>query len=236
MRFHDSRFSNAISAVFLAACSSDEVRGSSPDSGAAGASGAVVTSSGGSTSGRAGSDRKPGTAGGGVPNAAGGVTANGGFTAAGGVTATGGVTGTGGARTGGSGGAGGVAGDAASGGTTAAGGSAGSGDAGMDCVTAGTELCEDFESGDIDARKWQKPMPSGMVTVTVDTAHAHGGRYALHVHGVAGQINNGTLTEAVTFPAKNNSFYARIVAYFYPDLPAMPGGDFHTGIIVGRGN
>ena len=103
------------------------------------------------------------------------------------------------------------------------------------CVTAGTELCDDFESGRIDPAKWTMPAPSSGVIVTLDGQHAHSGRYAVHVHGVAGQINKGMLAESVTFPAKDNSFYARIFAYFTPALPQMDGGDFHTGFIVGSG-
>jgi hypothetical protein len=80
------------------------------------------------------------------------------------------------------------------------------------------------------------PKPSSGVTVTLDGQHAHSGHYAVHVHGVAGHQNKGLLSESVTFPARNNSFYARMFAYFSPDLPAMDGGDFHTGFIFGSGN
>ncbi|HEX3597468.1 MAG TPA: hypothetical protein VHU80_20310 [Polyangiaceae bacterium] len=137
-------------------------------------------------------------------------------------------TGTGSAGTTGSGGA-------AAGGNAGSTGNGGAGGAMATCVTAGTELCDDFESGHIDGAKWQMPKPSSGVSVTLDDSRAHGGKYSVHVHGVAGQINNGVLAETVSFPAQNNSFYARIFAYFLPDLPAAPGGDFHTGFIVGSG-
>jgi hypothetical protein len=104
------------------------------------------------------------------------------------------------------------------------------------CVTGGTELCDDFESGHIDPAKWMAPKPSSGVTIALDGQQTHSGHYAVHVHGVAGQQNKGILTESLTFPAKNNSFYARMFAYFSPDLPAMDGGDFHTGFIFGSGN
>lgn len=103
------------------------------------------------------------------------------------------------------------------------------------CITAGTELCDDFESGALDMKKWHPPKPNSGVTVTVDDSKAHSGKYAVHIHGVAGKQNFGVIAESVTFPAQNNSFYARVFAYFYPDLPAATGGDFHTGFIVGTG-
>jgi hypothetical protein len=99
----------------------------------------------------------------------------------------------------------------------------------------GNELCDDFESGKIDPLKWTMPKPTSTATVSIDDTKGHSGTHSVHIHGVAGEINNGVIAEAVTFPAKNNSFYARIWAYFYPDLPAMTGGDFHTGFIVGTG-
>ncbi|HEX4474678.1 MAG TPA: hypothetical protein VH142_06350 [Polyangiaceae bacterium] len=95
-------------------------------------------------------------------------------------------------------------------------------DAGKPCVTAGTELCDDFESGQIDGAKWETPKPSDGVSVVVDREHAHGGNYALHIHGVAGQINNGVLAESATFPAQSNSFYARILAYGTPSFEFGP--------------
>ncbi|HEX4336602.1 MAG TPA: hypothetical protein VH062_11850 [Polyangiaceae bacterium] len=170
------------------------------------------------------------TGSGGMPLAAGGESAAGGTSAGGSIGAPPAVGGSIGASP-------------AAGGTTSRDASApDAGMAGKDagpakplCVTAGTELCDDFESGHIDAARWQSPKPSNGVTLTVDDVHAHGGKYAVHIHGVADQINNGVLAENVTFPAKNNSFYARIFAYFHPDLPAAPGGDFHTGFIVGSG-
>jgi hypothetical protein len=238
-RPYEPRFSSAVAALFvLAGCSSDNAGRPSPDPGTGGAAGAPASTTGGAPSAGSG-----GTQSGGAPTTGGvaghgtdsGVAGSGGTFANGGATTmTGGAVGSGGIVDAGSdaarGGAGGIA---ASGGASGASGAGGAGGAG--CVTAGTELCDDFESGHIDSLKWQTPKPSNNVTVTVDEMHAHSGKYAVHVHGVAGQINNGVIAEAVTFPAKSNSFYARIFAYFYPDLPAAQGGDFHTGFIVGSG-
>jgi hypothetical protein len=140
---------------------------------------------------------------------------------------------------GGAGASGGTAGASGGGAAGASGGSTGfsgaAGGLGAPCATQGNELCDDFESGQIDPNKWTMPQPTPSATVTLDGLQTHSGKYAVHIHGIAGQINNGVIAENVTFPAKNNAFYARIFAYFYPDLPAMPGGDFHTGFIVGTG-
>ena len=69
------------------------------------------------------------------------------------------------------------------------------------CVTMGNELCDGFESGTLDLQKWLPPKPnSAMVAVTLDDSKAHSGTHAVHIHGVAGQINNGVIAETVTFP------------------------------------
>jgi len=154
---------------------------------------------------------------------------------------------------GGAGGAGSVAptgGSGGSGGTDGAGaaGAGGNSDAGIAdargvdadgsavrCVTAGTELCDDFESGPIDLQKWKINKPSSSATITVDGIHVHGGSKAVHIKVVPGQQSTAMLTEAVTFPAASNAFYTRIFAYFTPDLPVAAGGDFHMGFIFGTG-
>ncbi|HEX3852785.1 MAG TPA: hypothetical protein VHW01_17600, partial [Polyangiaceae bacterium] len=130
----------------------------------------------------------------------------------------------GGAASGGAGGAGGTAGS---------GGNAGSGGSG--CTSAGTELCDNFEGGVIDKALWQTPKPSTGVTVAVDNSRPHAGKYSLHIHGPAGGHNAGVIAEAVTFPARSNSFYARIFAYLYPDLPQTQGSNYQMGFIYGTG-
>jgi hypothetical protein len=101
------------------------------------------------------------------------------------------------------------------------------------CVTAGTELCDDFESGMLDPATWKvnKLANDG---VTVETGLAHSGQYAVHLKLVAGQHNIAQITENVTFPASANAFYTRAFAYFSPDLPSGTG--FHMGYIVASGN
>jgi len=137
--------------------------------------------------------------------------------------------------TAGSGGSAGSAGAAgAAGNAGSAGASGGAGGALATCVTAGNELCDDFESAQLDPSKWQTN-PTQSAAVTVDTLHAHSGKYAVHIHVTAGQQTTAQITEAVTFPAKNDAFYTRIFAYFSPDLPIEAGADFHTGFIVASG-
>jgi hypothetical protein len=98
------------------------------------------------------------------------------------------------------------------------------------CLTSGKQLCEDFEGGVIDAARWQQTK-QGSAQIVVDDVHAHGGRYAAHLKLEAGKQSVAMLTESVTFPAANNSFYARAYLYFTP----APGGDFHMGFILGIG-
>ncbi len=106
-------------------------------------------------------------------------------------------------------------------------------DAAPACATAGTELCDDFESGDLNAKIWTTTKLAND-TVTVETGRAHSGNYAVHVKMVAGQHNNAQIAEAVTFPAKDNAFYTRAYAYFAPDIPSGTG--YHMGYIVASGN
>jgi hypothetical protein len=103
------------------------------------------------------------------------------------------------------------------------------------CKTAGTELCEDFESGALDARIWGQHA-SGGATLSVDGAHTHAGAFALHVKLMAGKQSTAQLTDAVTFPAKNNTFYTRAWIYLDPDLPADDMGGFHMAFLLATGN
>ena len=172
------------------------------------------------------------------------------------------VTGSGGAGASGSGGAGGDvagAGGAPSGaaGTNGAAGSASpdaatgqdggadvaadapteasAGDAAAACKTVGTELCEDFESGEINPQIWGMSKTSG-TSLTVDQMHVHGGMYALHVKLTAGAQQTAQITDAVTFPAQSNTFYTRAYFYFSPDLPADMMGGYHMAYLLATGN
>jgi hypothetical protein len=192
--------------TLLASCA-----GGAPAGEAAGrAGGSGETTSSGAASTLAGS---AGASGGSVGGAAGGAAPNAGSAGA----ATGGASAS-----------------AGSAGTAGAAGSAGAA-GGASCVTSGQQLCEDFESGQIDPARWKLTKPTASASITVDGEHVRSGQYAAHIAIVAGQQSIAMLTEAVTFPAANNSFYARAFMYFAPDLPAAPGADFHMGFIFGIG-
>ena len=148
-------------------------------------------------------------------------------------TAGGGDGGTNGVSGAATGGAPGAAGNAGTAGTSNVGGSGGTG--GAACITAGSELCDGFETGQIDVAKWQLPTPTSGTTVAVDSSRVHSGKYAVHIHGTAGTRNNGVLAEGVTFPAQRNAFYTRIFAYFYPDMPQGAGANYQIGFIFGTG-
>jgi len=105
------------------------------------------------------------------------------------------------------------------------------------CITAGTELCEDFESGKLDPHLWKINLGGPSPSMTVDGVHTHSGRYAAHAHVMPGQQSTAQITESVTFPATNDTFYTRIWAYFSPDVmwPDNPP-DYHTGFIIAGGD
>jgi hypothetical protein len=105
------------------------------------------------------------------------------------------------------------------------------------CVTSGTELCDDFESGEIDPKKWTVKLGGPSPSVTVDGLHVHSGKYAAHAKVSPGQQSTAQLTESVTFPAAADTFYTRIWAFFSPDVswPNNPP-DYHTGFIIAGGN
>ena len=103
------------------------------------------------------------------------------------------------------------------------------------CTVSGNELCENFESGAIDPKVWGMHATAG-ASLTVDKEHAHGGTYALHVKLAAGGSNVAQITDAVTFPAKSNTFYTRAFFYFNPDLPADNTGGFHMAYLLATGN
>jgi hypothetical protein len=109
-------------------------------------------------------------------------------------------------------------------------------EAGAPCVTSGTELCDGFESGQLDPKIWKTVLSGPSASVTVDGLHVHSGRYAVHAKVTPGQQSTAQLTEGVTFPAMNDTFYTRIWAYISPNVvwPNNPP-DFHLGFIIAGG-
>jgi hypothetical protein len=104
------------------------------------------------------------------------------------------------------------------------------------CTTSGTELCDDFESGQIDLKKWSVTKPTASASIAVDDTRAHRGKYSLHIKVVPGQSSTAQLADAVTFPAASNTFYTRAFFFFSPDLPADNNGGFHTAYLLATGN
>jgi hypothetical protein len=104
------------------------------------------------------------------------------------------------------------------------------------CVTAGTELCDDFETGQLDLQKWKIVKPTASASIAVDDTRPHRGKYSLHVKLVPGQTSTAQIADAVTFPAASNTFYTRAFVYFAPDLPADNNGGFHMAYLLATGN
>jgi hypothetical protein len=217
-----SRLGLTLLGVALAGCGSGRVQtgsdaaagatGAAGDTGAAGATGA------GGTTGVAGDTGAAGA------SAAGNGGAAGEGGAAAGVT---GSAGTGGGGASGAAGAAGTAGKAGSGGGGVGGTTSGAGgrDLSTDralflgasrCAQAKVQLCEDFESGTLDAATWTtrggKPVIDGL-------QHARGGK-ALHVTVVGAGLSG--ISEKKTFPAVDNTYYGRAFVYF-KSLPVING-------------
>jgi hypothetical protein len=204
----------ALSLAFAQACSSN----APTDTGAATAG---PGHAGTSTATGGGSGGSPGSSSGGGAGANSALGGSGGVVTAGtGGTSSGGASGSGGSTAGSSG--------ASAGGASGSGGAAG-------CVTAGSELCDDFETGKLDSVRWKQSI-SNMTSIAVETGRAHSGQYAVHLKFVADMQNTVTIAEGVTFPATPNKFYSRMWTYFAPDIPKAPTGDFHTGFMMGGGN
>ncbi len=85
------------------------------------------------------------------------------------------------------------------------------------CAQAGVTLCEDFESGALDASTWTTV---GVKPVIDGVQHARGAK-ALHI------TNNGNgpsyIKETKSFPAPNNAYWGRMFVWF-DSLPAPAAG------------
>jgi hypothetical protein len=212
--------------------------------GGCGGRGARTTNDGSASAGTAGTSGGGGTSGGagvtGAAGSSGGGSGDGGTTGAAGSAGSAGATGavgsggvTGGAGTGGTtgaagstGGTGGTGGGGNTGAAGSAGGSPGQRDLSTDralffgatrCAQAKVQLCEDFESGTLDAATWKtnggKPVIDGLQKAR--------GAMALHV-----TVNGNGLSairETKTFPAVDNTYYGRMFVY-YKSLPTPVTG------------
>ncbi len=190
--------------LVFAACARAGAGGGGGEAGATGAGGdGSGVNQGGASEGGAGQGGAPG---------GGGATQNQGGTGAG----AGGVAG---------GGLGGVAGVA--GGST---GSAGFGLAGTSrCETAGVPFCENFEAG-LSPAVWTT-VRVGDGTAVVDEVHAARGSKALHLK-TAG-TGHAFVREIKSFPAENNTLFARMFVWF--DDALTTDGHFTLAEAIGPG-
>ena len=83
------------------------------------------------------------------------------------------------------------------------------------CKNAGFALCEDFESGSLDTGTWK----SRGAAPTIETVRAARGTHSAHFH----TTDNGLsyITQTKTFPAPNDTYYARVFVWFEA-LPTAP--------------
>jgi hypothetical protein len=86
------------------------------------------------------------------------------------------------------------------------------------CNDAGVQLCDGFESGEIDSTTWTVLG----TTPTIDATHVARGTHALHItRALQGE---SFLQETKTFPAINNTYWGRMFLYFV----SYPSTDFMT--------
>jgi len=83
------------------------------------------------------------------------------------------------------------------------------------CDQAQVALCEDFETGKLDTKRWatQGGAP------TIETVRAARGMYSAHFH----TADNGLslIRQTATFPAPNNTYFARVFVWF-DSMPTAP--------------
>jgi hypothetical protein len=96
-------------------------------------------------------------------------------------------------------------------------------DGGIDCAGSSAALCEDFESGKINASVWTMMTMNGQVSV--DGVHAHRGSFALHAHTPFIQnasLGNAEITTDQVFPKLQSGFFVRVFVYIESPPPLIP--------------
>lgn len=83
------------------------------------------------------------------------------------------------------------------------------------CKNSTFALCEDFESGSLDTATWK----TRGTAPKIETVRAARGKYSAHFH----TDDNGLayITQTKTFPAPNDTYYARVFVWF-DALPTAP--------------
>jgi len=94
------------------------------------------------------------------------------------------------------------------------------------CAGSGLQLCEDFESGALDASTWSVVGQ----TPTIDGAQTARGAKALHIS----RSGNGAsyIKETKTFPAMNNRYFGRAFVYFHA-MPKTPDMSYAHWTFIG---
>jgi hypothetical protein len=103
------------------------------------------------------------------------------------------------------------------------------------CEGSAFALCEDFESGVVDAQRWKLVQTKGAVTPDSSRA-ARGSKYSVHVHLEPGGDTMVGLVESKTFPALKTALFARAFIF----IPAANSaslfmGDRHSRLIYAQG-
>ncbi|MCA1665089.1 MAG: hypothetical protein LC659_12610 [Myxococcales bacterium] len=80
------------------------------------------------------------------------------------------------------------------------------------CSGLGVAVCEDFESSAYDATTWIAGTANGG-TATVDGAHTHDGRFALHLHTPAGSGGGAGISEMRFSPRDASDLFVRLWVY-----------------------
>jgi len=219
-RVHLLAFVSSFSLVAASGCPSDdtdvrETAGSGGSAGAAAAGGQAGAGSSASGPGGAGSSGSSGASSG-SGGAGAGAAGSGGRAGEGGAAGTAGTSGMNAAGASGATAGSGAAGAAGSGGRTYAtdrntffGASR--------CAAAGVLLCDDFESGTIDAATW-KTYQAAPTAPKIDATQAARGTKALHVTTMA--TGGSGLRTTKIFPRANGLYYGRMFIYF----SALPTG------------
>jgi hypothetical protein len=153
-----------------------------------------------------------GSAGTGGSGERGGASGSAGFAGGGPLAGAAGAAGAAGMPSGGGG-------NSAGAGTSGAGAAAGGTSAGGASSCSGL-VCEDFESGQVDAAKWELLTSGGTLTFQTDRV-AHG-KHAAQLHGLAGPSDDWAILVAKGVPAalKTTETFGRMYAYIAADATA----------------
>jgi hypothetical protein len=106
---------------------------------------------------------------------------------------------------------------------------------GAGCAGSTLALCEDFETGMLDAKTWKAIQTGGTATLDATRA-ARGSKYSLHVHVNPGSDTTVGILESKTFPALKGALFARAFIYIPGAMVAsLFMGDRHSRLMYAQG-